>query len=197
MMHSSKHSSSGSGPAVPSGFFARLCRTLQHRWAESELQQSFPAPLLARLAEQVRRSEQRHTGQIRICIEGGLPFSYLWRSASARERAVMQFAKLRAWDTERNNGVLIYLLQAEHAIEIVADRGLTHKVPPELWAQLIQGLGIAFRQHQYEQGLTQVVAEVSALLVQHFPTSPPSVGSESAPSSFGNELPDAPILGSR
>ena len=34
------------------------------------------------------------------------------------------FGKLRVWDTEHNNGVLIYLLLAEHAIEIVADRGL-------------------------------------------------------------------------
>jgi uncharacterized membrane protein len=32
------------------------------------------------------------------------------------------FGKLRVWDTEHNNGVLIYLLLAEHAIEIVADR---------------------------------------------------------------------------
>ena len=34
------------------------------------------------------------------------------------------FGKLRVWDTEHNNGVLIYLLLAEHRIEIVADRGL-------------------------------------------------------------------------
>ena len=48
---------------------------------------------------------------------------YLWRGATARERAVTLFGKLRVWDTEHNNGVLIYLLLAEHAIEIVADRG--------------------------------------------------------------------------
>ena len=38
------------------------------------------------------------------------------------------FGKLRVWDTEHNNGVLIYLLLAEHCIEIVADRGLTRHV---------------------------------------------------------------------
>ena len=38
------------------------------------------------------------------------------------------FGKLRVWDTEHNNGVLIYLLLAEHAIEIVADRGLSSRV---------------------------------------------------------------------
>ena len=43
------------------------------------------------------------------------------------------FGKLRVWDTEHNNGVLIYLLLAEHAIEIVADRGLNEQVPPQQW----------------------------------------------------------------
>ena len=38
------------------------------------------------------------------------------------------FGKLRVWDTAHNNGVLIYLLLAEHAIEIVADRGLNAHV---------------------------------------------------------------------
>ncbi len=74
-------------------------------------------------------SEQRHTGEIRICVEAGLPLSYLWRDAPARASApVMLFGKLRVWDTEHNNGVLIYLLLADHAIEIVADRGIDARV---------------------------------------------------------------------
>ena len=73
-------------------------------------------------------SERRHSGEIRVCVEAGLPLSYLWRDATARERAVTMFGKLRVWDTEHNNGVLIYLLLAEHAIEIVADRGLNRHV---------------------------------------------------------------------
>ena len=82
--------------------------------------------------QRVAASEARHSGQIRICVEAGLPFSYLWRHVRRgvplrqviRQRAVTMFGKLRVWDTERNNGVLIYLLLAEHAIELVADRGL-------------------------------------------------------------------------
>ena len=73
-------------------------------------------------------SERRHSGEIRVCVEAGLPLSYLWRGATARERAVTMFGKLRVWDTEHNNGVLIYLLLAEHRIEIVADRGLNRHV---------------------------------------------------------------------
>ena len=170
----------------PSGVLARLTRLLRHRWSDGGLHQALPPEVLERLGQRVAASERRHTGQIRICAEGGLPLSYLWRGASARERAITQFGKLRVWDTEHNNGVLIYLLLAEHAIEIVADRGLAQRVPEATWHTLVQRLGQALRAGQYEDGLTEVLAEVSALLVAHFPTS------DNAPSS--NELPDAPVL---
>ena len=168
------------------GPLQRLTRLLRHRWADGRLRRVLTPEVLQRLGQRVAASERRHTGQIRICAEGGLPLSYLWRGASARERAITQFGKLRVWDTEHNNGVLIYLLLAEHAIEIVADRGLAQRVPPGTWHALVGHMRAAFRAGQYEDGLTEVLADVSALLVAHFPVS------GHAPSS--NELPDAPVL---
>ena len=97
------------------------------------------------------------------------------------------FGKLRVWDTEHNNGVLIYLLLAEHAIEIVANRGLNARVSAAEWAALVQRMGGAFREDRFEDGLTQALGEVSALLVQHFPLAPGEVSP--------NELPDQPVLG--
>ena len=168
------------------GPLQRLTRLLRHRWADGRLRRVLTPEVLQRLGQRVAASERRHTGQIRICAEGGLPLSYLWRGASARERAITQFGKLRVWDTEHNNGVLIYLLLAEHAIEIVADRGLAQRVPEATWHTLVQRLGQALRAGQYEDGLTEVLADVSALLVAHFPASGHASGS--------NELPDAPVL---
>lgn len=168
------------------GLLQRLTRLLRHRWADGRLRRVLTPEVLQRLGQRVAASERRHTGQIRICAEGGLPLSYLWRGASARERAITQFGKLRVWDTEHNNGVLIYLLLAEHAIEIVADRGLAQRVPEATWQTLVQRLGQALRAGQYEDGLTEVLAEVSALLVAHFPANGHAPGS--------NELPDAPVL---
>ena len=46
----------------------------------------------------------------------------------------------------------------------------------------------AFQAGRYEDGLTQALAEVSALLVAHFPA-PPDRAARGA-----NELPDAPVL---
>ncbi|MDA8456676.1 TPM domain-containing protein [Acidovorax sp. GBBC 3334] len=173
-------------PPRPPGLPARIARLVRHRWAEGGLHRALPPDLLERLARRVAASEARHTGQIRICAEGGLPTSYLWRGATARERAVTLFGKLRVWDTEHNNGVLIYLLLAEHAIEIVADRALARTVPPDTWRAMVESMGGAFREGRYEDGLTQALSEVSALLAGHFPAGP---GARAA-----DGLPDAPVL---
>ena len=170
----------------PSSVLARLARLLRHRWSDGGLHQALPPEVLERLGQRVAASERRHTGQIRICVEGGLPLSYLWRGATARERAVTQFGKLRVWDTEHNNGVLIYLMLAEHAIEIVADRALARRVPPATWRSMVSHMAEAFRQGRHEDGLTQALSEVSALLVEHFPA---TEGVDRP-----NELPDAPVI---
>jgi len=166
----------------------RLERLLRHRWVDdAAVRRALPAPVLASLQAQVAASEQRHSGEIRIHLEAGLPWGSVWRDATARERAIALFGKLRVWDTEHNNGVLIYLLMADNAIELVADRGLMRVVPQATWDALVAHMGEAFRAGQFERGLQQAVGAVSALLEQHFPLAP---GQHNP-----NELPDAPGVG--
>ncbi len=148
----------------------RLARILKHRWLdETDVARALDAPALARLEQQVASSEAQHSGEIRLCVEAGLPLSYLWRHATARQRAVTMFGKLRVWDTEHNNGVLIYLLLAERAIEIVADRGLARHVPQAQWDGLLREMQAAFRARRFEEGLAQAISATHALLLQHFP----------------------------
>ena len=151
-----------------------------------------------RLRHDVAASEQRHTGEVRICVEGGLPTSYLWRHLRdgvampdiVRQRALMMFSKLRVWDTSDNNGVLIYLLLAEHAIELVADRGVARYVDPAVWQTVVAHLSDELRQGHFEEGLTQALEEVSAVLVAHFPDS----GADGVNTPGPNQLPDEPVL---
>ncbi|MBB1074824.1 TPM domain-containing protein [Rhodoferax sp. 4810] len=169
----------------------KFARLLRHRWSGDGLvRQSFSAAVLQKLTHSVQTSESRHSGEIRILIEGGLPNSYLWRDEPLgqiiRSRAVAQFGKLGVWDTENDNGVLIYVLLAEHAIEIVADRGLNHRVSSDTWQQILQTMRDAFRRGEFENGLHLAVDEVNRLLVAHFPLAP----GEHNP----NELPDKPLL---
>ena len=164
-----------------------LSRLFKHRLLdERDAQRALGADGQARIAARVAASEARHSGQIRVCIEAGLPLSYLRRDASARERAVAMFGKLRVWDTAHNNGVLVYVLLAEHAIEIVADRGIDQHVDAAAWAAIAAEMKAPFRGGDFSAGLDRAIDAVDALLVRHFPRS----ASEPHP----NELPDAPDI---
>ena len=148
----------------------KLLRILKHRWLdETDTARALDEAALSRLEAQVAGSERQHSGEIRLCVEASLPLGCLWRNATPRERAVTMFGQLRVWDTEANNGVLIYLLLAEHAIEIVADRGLTQRVPQAEWNALVAAMRERFRAGQFEAGLAAAVSTVDQLLRQHFP----------------------------
>jgi uncharacterized membrane protein len=167
--------------------FDRFARILRHRWHDDDAARAFTPAVLQRLGERVAAGERRYSGQLRVCVESALPTSYVWRGASARERAVTLFGKLRVWDTEDNCGVLLYLLVCEHAIEIVADRGIARRVDAAQWQELIAGMRGAFRSGRFEEGMAQAIDRVSDLLATHFPATP---GAAQA-----NELPDLPVVG--
>ena len=165
----------------------RWMRLIKHRlWDERDARRVLPAAALDRLQARVAASERGHSGEIRLCIEAGLPLSYLWQGLSARDRAITMFGKLRVWDTEHNNGVLIYLMLAEHAIEIVADRGLARHVPEADWQALIAPMRAAFQAGRFEDGLNQAVDAIDALLARHFAALPGQVNP--------NELADRPHM---
>jgi uncharacterized membrane protein len=145
-----------------------------------------------RLARRITASEGRHSGEVRLCVEAALPLSYLWRITDeasvrvlTRERAVSWFGRLGVWDTRDNNGVLIYLLLAERSIEFVADRGLTSRVEQARWQAMVDRLAAHLRRGDFEDGMTQALEEVSALLVEQFPAE--------AGDPNPNELPDVVV----
>ena len=55
---------------------------------------------------------------------------------------------------------------------------------------MVQRMGQAFRAQRFEDGLTQALEEVSAVLVAHFPQDNAENQAQDRP----NELPDAPVV---
>ncbi|QJD66738.1 hypothetical protein HG421_02705 [Xanthomonas campestris pv. badrii] len=143
-------------------------RWLRHVFAPSAQRRS-PASCMDTIAAAVADSERSHTGQIMVAVEADLPLAALWRRHSARHSAEQAFAHLRTWDTEANNGVLIYLLLADHAIEVVADRGLRRRVPDAQWAEVCRRMQQFLREGQYEVAVLAGIEAVTELLVAHFP----------------------------
>ncbi|MFC7301993.1 TPM domain-containing protein [Cognatiluteimonas weifangensis] len=158
-------------------------RWLKHLFAPSAAR-LFPAAALQRIAAAVAAGEARHRGEVCFAVESALPARALLAGHDARNRAHAAFAQLRVWDTAANNGVLLYLLLADHRIEIVADRGLDALIGAGQWSEVCRLMEQRLRAGEAEAAVLQGVAAVSDLLAEHFPRLP---GAADA-----NELPDLP-----
>ena len=161
----------------------RLARLFKHLLTPPRLAlRRFPSALREEIAVAVAASERHHRGELRIAIEGPLGFGELWEDVSPRERALKLFAKLRVWDTEENSGVLIYLQLVDRDVEILADRGIAARVPPETWETLCHTLEAALRAGDCRAGVLTAIDQVTQLLAEHYP----------ARGDNPNELPNAP-----
>ena len=164
----------------------RIGRLLKHLLATpGSLNRAFPPPVRERIGQAITRAEAQTSGEMRFAMEAALPWSYLRRDAPARQRALMVFSKLRVWDTEHNNGVLLYVDLADRGVEIVADRGIARHVPHAEWETICATMRASFRQGAYEAGALAAIETIGAQLARHFPLAP----GEANP----NELPNRPV----
>lgn len=164
---------------------SKISRVFRNMFA-SHLKTSmiFNRKALAQIKLAITSSELGHSGQIRFVVETSLPFSYLLKGISPRKRAIEVFSKLGVWNTEQNNGVLIYLLISEKVIEIVADRGISTRVNNDFWQKICQLLRAKFKVGAFEEGVLEAIFEVDKILRREYPNSEISL----------NELPDSPVI---
>ena len=152
---------------------------------DAQLRRAFPASTLAAIEKEITASEAAHAGQIRFAVEGALDGLPLFQGHSPRHRAIDLFSQLRVWDTEHNNGLLIYLLLGDRAVEIVADRGIMAKVGVSEWEKVCRQMEEDFRRSDFKAGAINGLQAVTRHMVAHFP----------ADGRFGgNELSNSPVV---
>ena len=164
---------------------ATLRRALRHLFAGSA-QALYPKASLQKIAAAIAKGETQHRGQVCFAVESSLPVAAVLAGHDARHCAHAAFAHLRVWDTAANNGVLVYLLMADHQIEIVADRGLEGVVAPAQWEAVCQQMEQRLRAGEAEAAALTGIEMISALLARHFP--------RGAGEGARNELPDLPRI---
>jgi len=159
-------------------------RILRHLTTTTwSVRRAFPRAAMQAIERAIRATEATHEGQLRFAVEHALNLPHLWGGVSARGRAIDVFSHLRVWDTQHNNGVLIYLLLADRDVEIVADRGI-HLHVGEGWEPICRRMEERFRRGEFEAGVIEGIGAVGEHLERHFPRS------KRGP----NELPDAPVV---
>jgi len=150
----------------------------------AKARRAFPDRLMDAIAAAIAESEKAHRGEIAFVIEAELATAQLWRGMSPRARAREVFAAQGVWNTEHNNGVLVYVLLAERCVEIVADRGIDARVAAGEWQAIVDAMDTLFRNDRFEEGALAGVRGVGELLARHFPDA----------SEGRNQLGDRPVL---
>jgi uncharacterized membrane protein len=162
-------------------------RWFRHTFAApGAVQRAFPPEALGRIEGAVDASERLHSGEIRVAVEGSLEPGEVAGGKTPRARALEVFAALGVWDTEANNGVLVYVLLADRDVEIVADRGFNGRVTPAQWAAVCEDMKREFRAGRYAEGVVAGVEDVGRIIGAHYPQRPGQRDED--------ELPNRPAL---
>jgi uncharacterized membrane protein len=163
----------------------KIRRLLRHiattRWST---RRHFPPRVRHAIEGSIRDCEARHGGEIRFVVETAFDLPELWHHLSSRQRAWQLFGQLGVWNTEHNNGVLIYVLMADRVVEIVADRGIAGRIEQSEWREVCKRMEQHFREGRFLEGSVAGIEGVGALLERHFPGAAPSQ----------NELPNRPVV---
>lgn len=166
-------------------FIKRFCRHLFV--LPNYVRQHFSPEAMQSIELAIANNESKHAGEICFVVESHLHVLDILRKKSARKRAVEVFSHMRVWDTEHNNGVLIYLLLADHDFEILADRGIHQHVHQHMgtdgWEKICKKMEAMFRQGQFEDGVTYGITQIGEQLAKHYP----------AAENAKNELSNTPI----
>jgi hypothetical protein len=170
-------------PDVGEVVSVKLSRLLRHlSTAGFSLRRTFGAAVLESIEQAISETERLHGGEVRFAIEGALGAVELWREVTPRDRALEVFAQLGVWDTEANNGVLIYVLWADHDVEIVADRGFNGRVSAQEWTAVCHRMEQLFRDNQGQRAVIEGIRATGSLIAKHYPATD------------RNELPNRPIV---
>jgi uncharacterized membrane protein YgcG len=160
-----------------------IAHTLRHLFLPDwSLRRAFDAATLQAIEQTIADSERGHGGEIRFAVEASTGPLDLMRGVTPRQQALLAFARLGVWDTEANNGVLIYVSWADRDVEIVADRGFNGRVSDQEWSEVCRRMEQSFARGAARQAVVEGIQAVGALIARHFPTGD------------RDELPNRPVM---
>jgi putative membrane protein len=105
------------------------------------------------------------------------------KRSRAQSLARCQFLSNELHHTAGASGILIFVSEAEHYVEILADRGINQHVQPDCWDQIVEAFVSRVKEGQTFEGFLGCVSACGELLAKHAPAT-----------SEKNELPNRVVL---
>lgn len=147
----------------------RLGRVFRHLFTwQSSVDKAFSASRFEVIEQAIAKTESTHGCEIAFVVEASLSPRQIWRNSSARERALEMFGRFGVWDTELNNGVLLYVLFADRSVELVVDRAISKRVEQSVWDGIVKELTSQFAGQEYGAASVNAVEKIGRVLSTHF-----------------------------
>ena len=89
-----------------------------------------------------------------------------WRAGNLARRA---FLENRLHLTQGHTGVLLFISEAEHYVEILADHGIAQHIEQTRWQQMVNQLIADIKQRRTQAGIVNCLTSCGELLKQHVP----------------------------
>jgi putative membrane protein len=107
---------------------------------------------------------------LRLSVPLRMLFVPAWLKAERAHRtALAQFMAHDLQATENRTGILIFVSEAEHHAEVIADAGINAKVPQADWDALVAVLVAAAKADRLADGYVEAIAKAGEILARHFP----------------------------
>ncbi len=148
---------------------ARLSRLFRHLFTwQSKVDNAFSETCFEKIEHAVAKTESIHGCEIAFVVEASLSPRQIWNRCTARDRALEMFGRFGVWDTELNNGVLLYVLFADRSVELVVDRAISKRVEQLVWDGIVKELTNQFASQEYGAASVKAVEQIGAILGVHF-----------------------------
>ncbi|MBE6247588.1 MAG: TPM domain-containing protein [Bacteroidales bacterium] len=130
------------------------------------------------IEQAIKEAELYTSGEIRVHIESKC-------TSDPLQRAVYIFNYLKMYNTQARNGVLIYVAVESRKFAIIGDAGINKAVPDNFWDSIKEGMGAAFSQGKYVEGLANAIKVAGESLKQYFPYRNDDINEQPDEISFG------------
>lgn len=87
----------------------------------------------------------------------------------AASRAELEFHRAGIGRTENKTGILLFLALQDREAVVLADHGISSKLPPETWSDVISLMLAGVKNKDLAAGLSNAVTRCGEILASHFP----------------------------
>ena len=115
------------------------------------------------IIDHIASAEQITSGEIRVHIENYCNIEQVL------DRAAFVFHELDMQNTQKRNGILLYIAVKDRKTAIIGDVGINRFLADDFWDCALDDLLAAFQQSKYRNGLVEVIDKIANVLSKYFP----------------------------